>query len=462
MGEIALIQEGREGELPEPVPFRRFVAQAKLGVSVAEHESFFTQLLGDVAEPTAPFGLLDIQGDGSGIEEARLPLESALARAIREQARKHGVSAASLFHLAWALVLGKTTGRDDVVFGTVLFGRMQGGAQADSALGLFINTLPMRVRLGANSVQASLKQTHQTLTELLHHEHASLALAQRCSGLPGGTPLFSALLNYRHSPQGEQAQGTAWEGLEVLSGEERTNYPLGVSVDDLGEGFELVAQAVPEADAQRLCAYMHAAVSAVVAALQEASATPVCELALLGERERAQLMTWGENRECYAGVEPIHRLIEAQAAANPDAVAVIFGEAQLSYGELNRQANQLAHHLTGLGVGPEVKVGIAVERSLDMVVGLLAILKAGGAYVPLDPEYPAERLSYMMEDSGIALLLTQSQVQAQLPLPTGLTVLELDTLALAAEAEHNPDVPVSGENLAYVIYTSGSTGRPKG
>ncbi|WP_133595275.1 non-ribosomal peptide synthetase, partial [Azoarcus indigens] len=462
VGEIALIQQGREAELPEPVPFRRFVAQARLGVSAAEHERFFTRLLGDVAEPTAPFGLLDIQGDGSAIEAARLALEPSLALAIRSQARRYGVSAASLFHLAWALVLGKTTGRDDVVFGTVLFGRMQGGAQADKALGLFINTLPMRVRLGTDTVQASLSQTHQTLTELLHHEHASLALAQRCSGLPGGTPLFSALLNYRHSPQGEQAQGTAWEGLEVLSGEERTNYPLGVSVNDLGEGFQLVAQAVPEAGAQRLCAYLHAAVSAVVAALQDASATPVCELALLGQRERAQLMAWGENRERYAGAQPIHRLIEWQAVERPDAAAVILGEASLSYGELNRRANLLAHHLIGLGVGPEVKVGIAVERSLELVVGLLAILKAGGAYVPLDPEYPAERLGYMMEDSGIALLLTQSAVRAQLPVSTGLAVLALDTLALPREPEHKPGVAVSGENLAYVIYTSGSTGRPKG
>ncbi|TDN42358.1 non-ribosomal peptide synthetase, partial [Azoarcus indigens] len=461
VGEIALLQQGRNAELLEPVPFRRFVAQAKLGVSAAEHQAFFTRLLGDVAEPTAPFGLLDVRGDGSGVEETRLSLEAPLARAIREHARSRGVSAASLFHLAWAMALGVVAGRNDVVFGTVLFGRMQAGAQADKAMGLFINTLPMRIRLRAGSVLECLEQTHRTLSDLLHHEHASLALAQRCSGLPGGTPLFSALLNYRYGSSEKPDYGNAWQGLEALGGEERTNYPVTLSVDDLGEGFDLVVQVVRPTGTRRLGDYMLQALSAIVDALGEAPERALSDVPLLSAAEREQLKGWSENGAPPASAAPIHRLIEAQAAAHPDAVAVIFGEAQLSYGELNQRANQLAHHLTGRGVGPEVKVGIAVERSLEMVVGLLAILKAGGAYVPLDPEYPAERLGYMMDDSGIGLLLTQRALRAQLPLPGGLAVLELDTLALTAEPAHNPDVPLSGENLAYVIYTSGSTGRPK-
>ena len=196
--EIALMAQGREAELPRPLPFRRFVAQARLGVSTREHEDFFRAMLGDVDEPTAPFGLLDVQGDGSAVEEARLALDAPLSRELRRQAQRHGVSAASLFHLAWALVLGRTTGKDDVVFGTVLFGRMQGGEGAHSALGMFINTLPLRIRLGGRSVQDCLHETHAGLTGLMHHEHATLSLAQRCSAL-AGTPLFSALLNYRYS-----------------------------------------------------------------------------------------------------------------------------------------------------------------------------------------------------------------------------------------------------------------------
>jgi amino acid adenylation domain-containing protein len=461
VAEIALIQQGRDAELPEPVPFRRFVAQARLGVSVAEHETFFKSMLGDVDEPTAPFGLLDVQGDGGDIEELRLPLASELSARIRQQARRHGVGAASLFHLAWALVLSKATGKDDVVFGTVLFGRMQGGEGADRALGMFINTLPLRVKLGARGVLESLRETHAGLTGLLAHEHASLSLAQRCSGLPGGTPLFSALLNYRYNTAND-AESTGFEGMVSLGGEERTNYPLTMSVDDLGRGFNLVSQNVRQVGAARLCDYMLAAVEGIIEALAMAPGRAISEVALLSTSEVRQLHGWGVNATVYPDEMPVHRLIERQVQATPEATALLFGDETLSYAQLNRRANQLAHHLIKRGVRPDGKVGIAVERSVEMVVGLLAIMKAGGAYVPLDPEYPADRLAYMLADSGIELLLTQRVVRNGLPNAEGLRVLELDTLDLTGEPEHNPPVALHGENLAYVIYTSGSTGRPKG
>jgi amino acid adenylation domain-containing protein len=463
VGEIALIQQDRAAELPEPVPFRRFVAQARLGVRAAEHETFFKKMLGDVDEPTAPFGLLDVQGDGADIEEARLPLAVDLSQRIRQQARRHGIGAASLFHLAWALVLSKATGKDDVVFGTVLFGRMQGGEGADRALGMFINTLPLRVKLGQRGVLQSLRETHAGLTGLLEHEHASLSLAQRCSGLPGGTPLFSALLNYRYSVvPGAEAANVGFEGMVALGGEERTNYPLGISVDDLGQGFQLVALAALSVGARRLCEYMAAAVDGIVTALASAPERAISEVQLLGTAEQLQLQAWSVNPAPYVVDEPVHQLFERHALETPQATALLFGEESLTYGELNRRANQLAHHLIGMGVRPDVKVGIAVERSVEMIVGLLAILKAGGAYVPLDPEYPADRLAYMLADSGIALLLTQSAVKDGLPAAEGLPVLDLNTLELDGAPEHNPQVALHAENLAYVIYTSGSTGRPKG
>jgi amino acid adenylation domain-containing protein len=158
----------------------------------------------------------------------------------------------------------------------------------------------------------------------------------------------------------------------------------------------------------------------------------------------------------------VHRLIEQQAAERPDAVALIFGDEVLSYGELNRRANQLAHRLIAEGVRPEVKVGVALERSTELVVGLLAILKAGGAYVPLDPEYPVDRIAYMVEDSGLALVLTQSRLKERLPLQAATPMLVLDTLDLGGHPQDNPLVALHSENLAYVIYTSGSTGKPKG
>jgi amino acid adenylation domain-containing protein len=460
--EIALIEQGRADELPIPVPFRRFVAQARLGMSAAEHEAFFKSMLGDVEEPTAPFGLLDVQGDGRAIEEARMPLATELSALLRRQAQRHGVSAATLFHLAWALVLAQATGQDDVVFGTVLFGRMQGGEGAERGLGLFINTLPIRVRLGVRSVGACLRETQQALAGLLQHEHASLALAQQSSALAAGVPLFSSLLNYRYGRPAEEGSTLPLPDVELLCSEERTNYPLMLSVDDLGEGYTLVAHAVPSAGAARLCEWMQAALRGVVQALVAESDRPACDLPLLSAEQAQQAMGWGVAARRYPDTEPVHRMIERQVQLTPNATALVFGDAVLTYGDLNRRANRLAHRLIALGVGPDVRVGMAVERSIASVVGLLAILKAGGAYLPLDPDHPADRLAGMVREGGIHLLLTQSGLRGRVPAAETLPVLELDRLDLRGEPAHDPQVPMHGQHLAYVLYTSGSTGRPKG
>jgi hypothetical protein len=176
---------GQEDRLSAPVPFRNFVVQARSGVSEQEHEEFFRRMLGEIEEPTAPFGWVDVQGDGSGIAEGRLMLEGELSRRIRGCARLSGVSAASVFHLAWGQVLARLTGREEVVYGTVLFGRLQGGEGVGQGVGLFINTLPLRVSIGERGVRQALRGTHERLGELLRHEHASLALAQRWVQ-PGG------------------------------------------------------------------------------------------------------------------------------------------------------------------------------------------------------------------------------------------------------------------------------------
>ena len=176
---------GQANQLPPPLPFRSFVAQSRLGIPREEHEEFFRKLLGGVDETTAPFGLSDAKGDGSGIAEAHSPLDSDLVRRLRETGQAIGVSAASVFHVAWAQVLARVSGREDVVFGTVLLGRMQGGDGADRVLGTCINTLPIRIRVGDTSVQDTVRNTHALLAQLLRHEHAQLVLAQRCSAVRG-------------------------------------------------------------------------------------------------------------------------------------------------------------------------------------------------------------------------------------------------------------------------------------
>ena len=410
---------GRAERLTPPLPFRNFVAQARLGVSQAEHEAYFRAMLGDVTEPTAPFGLLDAQGDGSGVEEARLDLDAALARRLRARARSLGVSAASLFHQAFAQVLARVSGRADVVFGTVLFGRMHGGEGADRALGMFINTLPVRVRLGEESVTDSVRRMHEALTKLLRHEHASLALVQRCSAVQTPTPLFSALLNYRHSPVGAEAPGEAspaWDGVEMLHAEERNNYPFTLSVDDLGDGFQLTAQTQRPVAPDRISAFMRVALERLIDALETAPETAARTIDVLPDAERRQLLVeWNATAADYPKDRLLHELFEEQAGRAPEAVAVVFEGAHLSYAELNARANQLAHCLRERGVGPDVIVGICVERSLEMLVGIFGVLKAGGAYLPLDPTYPAGRLTYMIEDARPILILTQEALRQRLP-----------------------------------------------
>ena len=468
--EIQMHQLGQADQLPAPVPFRNFVAQARLGISREEHEAFFRGMLADVDEPTAPFGLLDVLGDGSRIQEANQTVDTDLAHRLRKQAKTLGISAASLFHLAWAAVVSRTSGRDDVVFGTVLFGRMQGGDEADRVLGLFINTLPLRVQLAQGSVLDQVRDVQLRLASLLRHEHAPLSLAQRCSGVQAPAPLFSALLNYRYSQDDAPADSAAaWQGIEVLSGEERSNYPIVLSVDDLGEGFLLSAQTLSPVAPERLCALMRTALDNLITALESAPDTAMRQIGVLPEAERRQVLyDWNATRASYPQDCCIHELFEDQVAARPDAPAVVYNGRTLSYDELNTRANRLAHYLLSLGVGPEARVALCLERSPELIVGLLAVLKAGGAYVPLDPAYPEERLAFMLEDSAPLALLTDSGIKARLTERSGGTVL-IDLFADAAQWAHQSDVNidstrlgVTSAHLAYVIYTSGSTGQPKG
>ncbi|MBA5959716.1 non-ribosomal peptide synthetase [Pseudomonas lactis] len=452
---------GHAAPTAAPMPYRNYVAQARLGVSEQEHEQFFRQMLGDVDEPTLPFGWQDVRGDGNAIDEHTLQLDSQLNRRLRSQARLLGVSAASLFHLAWAQVLAAVSARHTVVFGTVLVGRLQGGEGADRALGVFINTLPLRLDIDDQGARAAVRATHSRLTELLGHEHASLALAQRCSGVAAPAPLFSSMLNYRHRGTATRSADAqlAWEGMQTLVNDGRTNYPLTLNVDDLGDGYAFTALA--QVDAQRVCGYMHNALSGLVEALEQAPHQALNRLPVLGLQERQQLLVQFNATEVnYNLDQTLHGLFEAQVVRTPQAVAVKAGEHTLSYQQLNERANRLAHHLRDSGVRPDARVGICVERGLDMVVGLFAILKAGGAYVPLDPAYPPERIAYMLHDSAPVVVLAQSATRTLLG---DVAVVDLDHSTWQHQPAINPQVPdLIAQHAAYVIYTSGSTGQPKG
>ncbi|MFT5760474.1 MAG: amino acid adenylation domain-containing protein, partial [Alteromonadaceae bacterium] len=468
--EVMLIQQQRESELVTPVPFRNFVAQARMGISQQEHDAFFSKMLHDVDEPTAPFGLLNIQNDGSGIVEAQLAVERSLALRIRQQVKQQNVSTASLFHLAWALVLAKTSGREDVVFGTVLFGRFKGGAGAERAMGMFINTLPLRINMLDCTVEHCLKSTYQALTNLLKHEHASLSRAQQCSAVQAPTPLFSAFLNYRYNIDLSSSDYVC-EGMTVLGDEDKTNYPFDLSVDDFGDGFNLTAQVDRIVCAQRICEFMHVALENVVSALEKNDDVLMHNIGVIPEKERCQLLsTFNQNKKDYVKTNLIHQLFEQQVTQTPEHCVLRFEAQRISYRELNEKANQLAHYLIDLGIKPDDRVALCLNRSSDMVIAVLAILKAGGAYVPMDPDYPSDRLAYMLANSEPVVLLTETALLQRLVLADTCKTLIIDQSPwlksawgqLSTDNVNAQSIGLNNKHLAYVIFTSGSTGNPKG
>ncbi|MBY0572817.1 MAG: amino acid adenylation domain-containing protein, partial [Undibacterium sp.] len=471
--EIAMVCAGTLELLPEPAPFRDFVAHALHQAQHNDAERFFSAMLSDIEETTAPFNLLETQAEGGLMAEAKGSVADDVALKMRRVAQRLGVGPASLFHAAWAVVLSACSGREDVVFGTLMSGRMQGTVGAANILGPMINLLPMRINLEAINLKQLVRQTNQALIDLLPYEQASLAVAQRCSGLPEGAPLFTAMINYRHAITTDTTDNQspiANIDIELLHGQVRTNYSLFLTVAEQPDGFDIEVQINSAIDPQRVLAYMQTAVVQLLNLLEDKPETPVSSMSILPDSERLQMLVeWNDTQTDYPRESCIHELFEAQVLANPKAQAVVFEGGELTYEQLNHQANQLAHYLVHeRAIKPDTLVGVCLERSPDMLVAVLAILKAGGAYLPLDPSYPSSRLAMMLDDAGVTTVITRSEMVTKTPI-SAVQALCLDATlvrqVLSTQAKSNIAIQTLGltsGHLAYVIYTSGSTGVPKG
>jgi amino acid adenylation domain-containing protein len=511
-----------------PLPYRHYVDWLN-AQDLGEAQAFWRRTLKDFTSPT-PLPLDRTAGSSpkrrEGPAEQLLRLPAELTDELRLFGRRHGLTLNTLVLGAWALLLSRHGGGEDVLFGATVSGRPGNLPGVEGMIGLFINTLPVRVRVPAEEELVGwLKRLQEQQAERMQFEFSPLAAVHGWSDVPRGTPLFHSLVVFENYPVGQPAAARP-AGLKVRrihQAVEHTNYPLMlVAVPKANELLLRIVYASARFDRgaiQQMLLHVQTLLESMVSSPKQ----KVQAISPMSAREHFQVVSdWNDTSINYPQRGCLHELIQDQVERTPDAIAVECSGQRLTYRELNDRANQLAHHLMRLGVGPEVPVAVCLERSLEMVVGLLAVLKSGGAYVPLDPTYPRERLEFMLAEVRAPVVITQEHLAtgalAELIEAQG-TILDVvsrppprampwaiqlrpvgapDTGPLPLSPEgaaldspgHRPgrdagtptcslrpgqvsnaidsdrtDNPVSGvrpEHPAYIIYTSGSTGNPKG
>jgi len=401
---------------------------------------------------------------GTGIQSVSLLLAESLSAALREFAARNRVTLNTVVQGAWALLLSRYTAEEDVVFGVVVSGRPAALERSQSMVGLFVNALPARVSVtGSRPISEWLQALQADQVEMRQYDFSAMTQVQGWSGVPRGQPLFESLLifeNWYYDRSALQVGGDrAVRGISLRKGSDQ---PLTLDVFATTKTFKLEllfeAARFDEKDMSRLLGHMRTLLEGFVADPN----SPLSSLALITDDERAQFKRWNATQAEYPQT-CLHTLFETQVERTPSAPAIVYGDITLSYGDLNVRANRLAGYLRSLGVGRGSRVGLCVERSAEMVVGMLGVLKAGGAYVPLDVGDPPARLSYMLADASVAALVTHAQTSSRFSSYGGCIVdLDVEANAISAAAGENLDVEVGPDDVAYVIYTSGSTGRPKG
>jgi microcystin synthetase protein McyA len=450
--------------LPLPAPptitFRDFVALEQITLKSPECQEYWQQQLSDMTITKLPRWSKSNYAIKNW--DSSVFISSRVSQGLKQLSKATGVPLKSVLLAAHLRVLSFLTNQTDILTGLVSNGRLE-DTDGERVLGLFLNTLPFRLKLLGGTWTDLVRQTFDTERECLSFRRYPLAELQRNFG---GQPLFETAFNFIHFHVYQDIIGI--KDLEVLGGKffNQTNFTLvaNFSLHPISSQVELILKydgnQLGEEQIKMIGGYYQEALTAIASQGSE----PYQKHCLLSDREQHRLLVeWNDTQADYAQDKCIHQLFAEQVERSPDAVAVVFENQQLTYRQLNEQANQLAHYLQAKGVKPEVLVGICVERSLEMVVGLLGILKAGGAYLPLDPAYPTERLEIILADSQVSVLLTQQKLLARLSANIDhLVKLDTDKAVISLESQTNPLSQVNPRNCAYVIYTSGSTGKPKG
>ena len=463
--------QGKIAPLPElPIQYADYAVWQRgwlQGELEQKQLDYWTQQLAGLPSP------LDLPGPscdraGAGYSEGadyHFVLPAELVTELRVLSSKAGATLYMTVLAAFQLLLHRYSGQLDIVTASPIAGRTR--SETEGLIGFFVNTLLLRTDFSGNPTFAELLR-RVLATTVGAYENQDLPFDRLVEELqpdrgPSGTPLVQVMFDLRNEERGEWTMGgIKARASEAYSG--RAKFDLNVIFEKTGEGlsgiFEYRKSAMSADAVERMAGHLKHLLWQIVSGLE----ARIGELELLTPQERQTLLIeWNRTQTPYESDRCVHELFEAQALLTPEAPALGFAGEQLSYAELNRRSNQLAHYLKKQGVGPDVLVGICIERSLEMVIGTLAVLKAGGGYLPLDPEQPAARLQYMLEDSSVQILLTQ-RCFAEIAAGRCRLVLSLDEdwPQVAGESTENLGSRALPENLAYVMYTSGSTGRPKG
>jgi amino acid adenylation domain-containing protein len=471
--ELSVLYEACSTGKPAPLPalaiqyadFAYWQQQWFQGDRLATHLAYWQQQLADVSPLQLPTdrprpAVQTFRG-------ARHPLmfSVALLQALKALSQQYGATLFMTLLAAFQLLLHRYTGQDDIVVGSLIANRNR--IETEGLIGFFVNALVLRTDLSGNpSFRVLLDRVREVA--LGAYSHQDLPFEKLLETLQprrdlSRTPLFQVLFVLQNTPwQPPELAGLTVRSLEVDP--ETANFDVWLNLSETPEGlrgwFEYSTDLFDAATIARMGRHLQTLLEGIVAHPE----APLSSLPWLQPDEQHRLlMEWNASQGDYPHDQCLHQLFEAQVARTPDAIAVVYKDEHLTYRQLNCRANQVAHYLQTLGVGAEVLVGLYIERSLAMVVGLLGILKAGGAYVPLDPTYPSERLAFMLEDSQVPVLLTQAHLVAGLPAPQAKVVcLDTDWPAIARHNDQNAVSGVTADNTVHLLYTSGSTGRPKG
>lgn len=464
LGAYTTLPAGRQPSLRACPPYRDYIAW--LGrQDLAGADAFWRQALAGLSAP-APLGLAQPNDPPAADEcshaEYLCRLDESLTTRLQAFARQNQLTLSTLVAGAWALCLARYSDQQEVVFGLTVSGRPADLADVGDMVGMFINTLPLRVGVPDDQpVVDWLQDLQARQADLASYAFTPLVRIQQQSAVPAGQPFFESILVFENYPVDESlAQAPAGLRIENLRGMEQTNYPLSLYAMpgrqlSLRIGYD--RRRIDPATAERVMDHLHTVLTEMIASPR----ATLAHMPILSHRQREQILrAFNDTLIDVPADLQIHQLFEAQVQRTPDAVAAVCQGQACTYAELNRRANRIARHLRSLGVGPEVLVGICLHRSTDMLAAVLGVLKAGGAYVPLDPAFPPQRLSMMIEDAAPKVILTQRELSGMLPASSAI-VVAMDQPPAAGDGD---DLPASGSgtNAAYVIFTSGSTGRPKG